>query len=86
MNKLTISSGDIILEVDGHPVQSSDVIKPYLTTSGRRITVAYVSIGNRVGKRAKLMKTHSLSEESRVKRARNLHDRVRVFRSSLDPR
>ena len=85
MNKLTISLGDIILEVDGQPVQSSDVIKPYLTTSGRRIVVAYVSIGSRVGRRTRLMKTHSLSEESRVKRARNLHDRVRVFASPLQP-
>ena len=68
----------MILEVNGQTVHSADVIKPFLSTSGRRVSVTYVSVGNHVGRRAKTIKSRSLSEGSRVKRARNLHDRVSI--------
>lgn len=72
-----IFSGDIVLEVNGTPVTSSDVIKPYLPTSGRHVALGYIPAGKQSTKRAKSPVNHSTAEGSRVKRARNLHDKVR---------
>ena len=72
------SVGDILLEVNGNKISSSDIIKPYLSTSGRHVVIAYIPVGKQARKPAKSIQNHSSSEGSRVKRARNLHDRVRV--------
>ena len=75
-NKLYFT-GDIILEVNGTTVTSSDVIKPYLTTNGRHVTLGYIPSGKPSKKRDRALSKRKVpSEGSRVKRARTLHDKV----------
>ena len=75
-----IFSGDIIIEVNGTTVTSSDIVKPYLNTNGRHVALGYIPSGKHSSKRDKSLSSRKVPfEGSRVKRARTLHDRVSAF-------
>ncbi|XP_053389051.1 delphilin-like isoform X2 [Mercenaria mercenaria] len=76
-----IRPGDVIVEVNGNPVYTVNDLKPYLGSHSRRVSLSVIPLGkyshpSTPAKTPTESNGKHVSEGSRVKRAKDLHDKM----------
>jgi hypothetical protein len=77
-----IFTGDILLEINGFSIRKQEDIRPFLSGRLRRLSISVIPTGKRKEYKHAVKKNvqgqNSTGEWGRVKRAKSLHERVRL--------